>query len=365
MGNGERGAAGTVTRSPAVKMTEIRPLEASDLKAVVKLLRANLRGWSGDELFVAAQTFDHPWADPELPSLVAVDDDGALVGFIAAQPRRLLLDDAPLRGVCCSQLTVDPNARTTGAGALLLKRAISGPQDLTWSDISTDLVARMWNALGGDRDHSRACDWMLVLRPLSWAAGAARALLRGSLSRELVPVPALPVRRGAGGEPGEGVTGEQASTAALVEALPQIARGIRLRVDHDEPHLDHMFAELERHYGGEPVVRRLVRHGGRAIGWYAYLRRERGLVAQVRHLAATEAHADAVLDELISHLRGEGTAVLTGRAEPHMAGALGRRHAALGYARYPVMHAREPEVAAVLASGASLLTRLDGEPFAT
>jgi len=65
-------------------------------------------------------------------------------------------------------------------------------------------------------------------------------------------------------------------------------------------------------------------------------------------------------DELADAL---GTAVLAGRAEPHLAGPLSRRFAVLGFARHPVMHATDPKLGAVLATGSSLLTRLDGEPF--
>ncbi|MEK6251712.1 MAG: hypothetical protein AABM43_07180 [Actinomycetota bacterium] len=102
---------------------------------------------------------------------------------------------------------------------------------------------------------------------------------------------------------------------------------------------------------------------GRPIGWYAYLHLS-GPVAHVLHLAANEREADAVLGELAAQARDTGTAVLPGRSEPHLVGPLSRRFAVLGFARHPVMHASEPKTAAVLATGSSLLTWLDGEPFA-
>jgi hypothetical protein len=123
-----------------------------------------------------------------------------------------------------------------------------------------------------------------------------------------------------------------------------------------------MFRELER-FNETPVVRRLVRRQGDPIGWYAYQHLS-GRVAHVLHLAANEREADAVLGELAAHARDTGTSVLAGRAEPHLVGPLSRRFAVLGFARHPVMHENEPKTAAILATGSSLLTRLDGEPFA-
>ncbi|MDP9276866.1 MAG: hypothetical protein M3O76_01485 [Actinomycetota bacterium] len=350
-------------------MTEIRSLEREDLPAVAALLRANLPGWSGDEHFLAVQTIDHPWADEAFSSLVAVDEAKNVIGFIGAQVRRMRLDGAAVRGVCCTQLAVDHDSRNTAAGAFLLKRMISGAQELTWSDGATDPVVRMWGAFGGHAEHSRACDWMLVLRPARWVGGALGALARRrSVRRNLGPVAALPFQAAGSWivpsphpDPPGDVVSEEATTAALVESLPAITSGIRFWVDHDEAHLDHMFRELEQFYE-RPLVRRLVRHRRRPIGWYAYMHLK-GAVAHVLHLAANERQADAVLGELVAHARDTGTAVLAGRAEPHLAGPLSRRFAVLGFARHPVMHATDPKLGAVLATGSSLLTRLDGEPF--
>src|SRR3954469_6122202 len=101
----------------------IRPLARDDLPAVGALLSAHLAPPPAPDLerFLAATLLDDPWADPELPSLVA-EQDGAVAGFIARQPRRLELDGAPLRAAVCSHLTVAPEHRA-GALAARLSRA--------------------------------------------------------------------------------------------------------------------------------------------------------------------------------------------------------------------------------------------------
>ncbi|MGH2982270.1 MAG: hypothetical protein ACRDKV_09555, partial [Solirubrobacterales bacterium] len=65
------------------------------------------------------------------------------------------------------------------------------------------------------------------------------------------------------------------------------------------------------------------------------------------------------------HARLRGARALTGRAEPHLRPALRHRYAALGYARQPMVHNRDPEIRGLLSSASSLFTQLDAEWFVT
>jgi hypothetical protein len=109
---------------------------------------------------------------------------------------------------------------------------------------------------------------------------------------------------------------------------------------------------------------RLVRRNGNPIGWYAYLARPGG-ASRALHICASEPEVEAVVAELVEHARGVGSAALTGRLEPHLEGPLRRRLAVIGFARQPVIHVRDPEVHAMLATSSSLLTHLDGEWYVT
>ena len=285
-----------------------------------------------------------------------------MVGSVVAAVRRLRYDDREIRGVCCSHLVVDPESRSTAAGALLLSRLLAGPQDLTWSDSANDPVLRMWRVYGGQVDHSRACDWMLVLRPLRWLAGIAAALpRRTAASRELIPVAAFPfqalgARRNTSGDSDSGVSGEDVGPAEVAEHWPALASKARIRPDYDEPFLDHLFSLVGRRDG--PLTVRLVRRGDAPIGLYACIP-GRGRGVRVLHLSGREREISAVMGELIEHSRRAGARFLFGRMEPHLDTPIRQRLAAIGLARRPIIHCRDPELLAVLQTEAALLTRLE------
>ena len=154
-----------------------------------------------------------------------------------------------------------------------------------------------------------------------------------------------------------------ATAPAILEHLPELTRDARLRVAYDEPHLEHLFAQIDAFFPS-PLVRRVVRRDDRPIGWYAYVLRP-GDTSRVLNLTVLENEGDAVLAELVDHARAHGSTALAGRLEPHLAWPLRRRLAVMGLARQPVIHTHDLELRALLATSSSLLTQLDSEWFIT
>jgi GNAT superfamily N-acetyltransferase len=351
-------------------MAEIRPFERSDLSAVATLLRANLPPWTTDERVpesLAGAFLDAPWTDPAVPSLVAADDAGAIIGFIGCQPRRFLLGDRTLRGVCPSHLAVDPERRGGAAGALLLRRLLTAGQDFTYADTANEEVVRMWQAFGGQLDGARACNWMLLLRPGRWLRRqtATRLLGRSGPGPE-VPVRAIPfdaLRPGSGSglpERKPDAAGEDVDAAAIVELQQGMGRAFDLRPDYDQGWLEHLFARIDAELAS-PVCRR-VRRGDHVLGWYVYVPQPGG-VSRVLALVVTGADDEAVLGDLLASVREREGLGVVGRLEPHLIRSLHELSPLLAIGQQTMVHSHDPAISATLAGGRSLLTRLDGEWF--
>jgi hypothetical protein len=353
-------------------MSDVRPLDPADIPAVADLFRVAMgpenelsRPWLAD--FLRETLLHSPWIDPEIPSLVATGDDGAITGFIASNVRPVVVDGRRVRGACCAHLVVDESARSQAIGPQLLGRYMGGPQDLTFTDTATEVVARMWRSFGGRADGGRSTGWMLVLRPAPWALAVGRARVQGRRAPGLVSVPALPFHIGGSRltghrapEAGPAVETAPLTAAELVEHQAAILKGVRVHLDYDEQYVGWLFGRLDSLYATAVVVRRLVRIGGRPVGWFVYVH-DPGGPGRVLQVAARERDTDLVVEALVGDARERGVTVLSGRLEPNLVEPLRKRWAVLGFDARTLVHAKDNEVLEAVATGPTLLTRFDGE----
>src|SRR4051794_28802879 len=157
-------------------MTRVRSLRHDDLPQVVALYRTHLAvpNVAGeDELRTAfEQVFlGEPLSDPEIPSLVFESSVGEILGFIGSLVHRLRFEQRSVRLACSSSLVVSPKARQFGAGGLLLRKYLAGPQDLTMTDTAGRATEQMWKRLGGSQYYLGSVTWLHLIRPLQAAVG--------------------------------------------------------------------------------------------------------------------------------------------------------------------------------------------------
>jgi hypothetical protein len=352
----------------------IRPLERDDLPQVASLYEAVSRSGSGPPPQGLASYFertllDHPWVDQEIPSLVYLDGQGAVKGFIGSHVRRLRLGGKPVRMACSGQLMSDPAVRNRAVGTLLLRRFFAGPQDLTMTDGATEATRRIWRGLGGAVGHLGSITWV---RLVDWRAAGEQALQRfGMAAWRPVASPALwAVQAVANRVPVTSLRAKEPLTRAedltpelLLEHLPSVSQHWSLVPAYDEQFLAWLFHGMAEVRSRGELVKRLVRdREDRVLGWYvAYLQR-RGL-SQVMQVAARERDAPAVLDHLFHHAQRAGVAALAGQFEPSLAEALSqrRRRCFLHLSANFLVHARNPEVLNPILLGQAMITRMDGE----
>lgn len=346
-------------------MSPMRPLDRDDLDAVAGLYELVVRSGTSAPAPGLAEQFartvlDHPWADEDLPSLVYEDPKAGIVGFLASHPRRLRFGERDLRVACSGQFVSHPDFRRRGVGALLLRRYLAGPQDVSLTDGATDEVRAMWQMLGGTTNGLASVSWTRVLRPAAFAgsflahrAGRAGGRLPGLLDRIGMTRALAPSAPDA--------TSEPLTPAALVDGLAELADDFPLRPAYDEAFVDWLFRELATVRRRGELETRLVRGGdGRILGWYiVYL--DPGESAQAIQVVATERDAGAVLDELFHTAAAAGSTAVSGRIEPHLQAALRGRRCLFMRSEWALVHSAEPELLAAIAGRGALLTRLEGE----
>jgi len=351
-------------------MSAIRPLTRDDLPGAVALY-AEVVHAGPPPAGLAGQfertLFGHPWVDEEIPSLVYDDPQHGIVAFLGSHVRRMRTDGRDLRIGCSGQLVARQGSGPPGVGALLLRRYLSGPQDLSTTDGANDTVRVMWERLGGLTAPTYSMGWTRVLRPAGFAVelAARRRPYRaaGAAAHVARMVDSGAIRIAASGLAAATPQTSDSPLGAdeLLDALERLPRSYRLRPAYDRPFLEWLFAEATAVAQRGELRRRVVRApDGSLAGWYVLYIKPGGIssVLQVGALARQEG---AVLDHLIDDARRAGSVAVQGRVEAPLLPALVERRCLFRRSEWALLHSSDTDVLAAIAYGGALLTRLEGE----
>jgi GNAT superfamily N-acetyltransferase len=358
------------------RLSGIRPLERSDIPRAASCISGQASP-TKFTAFLEEVFFDSPWADPEIPSLIYVED-GEIVGTLMLSTRNMRFEGEPIRAVVSAFFWAHPRARSRGVGIRLLRELLEGPQDLTLTDGASDDVRRMWVMLGGRTSHLNGLSFIRLLDP--WRFGADW-ITRSRDSRSLHHVlmgastPLDNITRRFGWfapypcPPGTEV--EPLLPTAMIDNLGTVASRVRLRSDFGEEYLEWLFARLRSLDGFEPFWlqgRRgapwaeLVLEKERPIGWYV-CQLHPGEPCRVLQFAATDRGALTVFRHLARGAARRGATAVVGRLEASLVPALFREGRIVQYRQTSRMlvHAKEARIVDAVLAGDALLSRLDGE----
>jgi hypothetical protein len=354
-------------------VTLIRPFARADAPEVAKLYELVMRSGRSDPPPGLARYFerillDQPWADDEIPSLVYIDDDGSIVSFQGSSVRRARFDGRAIRIGCAGQLVAHPDVRHRAAGAKLLRAYLDGPQELTITDTANERTRQLWMLLGGEMVHLSCMGWVRILRPwvlAEWFLRERRGSWRRPRGSRLLPLlDAATVRsiRAAALPPTPDVTADRLTPPEVTENMNVLGDTLRLHLDYDERFLGWLFDELATVRALGELVGQLVRtRDGRVLGWYIYFLLPRG-PARVLQVVGRDRDVGRVLDHLFYHAWSGGAAAVLGRVEPRLLEPLAGRRCLMHYGpTASLAHSRDLEMIGAIASGRSLLTRLDSE----
>ena len=346
-------------RAPAASAFTVRPVERDDLAAVSALFQRALpptrAGVAAQAAWFAHTLLDHPWADPEIPSLLCEDAHGGVGGFLASATRRMRLGEAPVRVAYTAHLVSDPGLRTGFPAGLLVRRFTAGPQDLSVTDSASARARELIQAAGGVCDDAASVSWFAPFRNVRAALSLASGV--GGAARIVRPLARVPVRARTAEAP-PGITLQDFSAGEAVDALPLLDRGWDLVPDYDEGYLRWLLDALADEPGR--ILARLVRRGPVVVGWFV-VRIRPGDLARVLDVRWAPRGAGEVIDAMFAEVRAAGAIGLRGRLDRGMSEALAA-HGCLFHIVYRVMtHTRREDLRQVLDGRRAALSPFFGE----
>jgi hypothetical protein len=357
--------------SPGV-VAGIRPFTVDDIPAVAHLFREIFlkdakRGTRSLEDTLKREFFEHPWRDPNLPSLVFANAEGGVTGFIGVRPLRLRFNGEPVMAAVCGSLMVDEPARNALTGARLLRSFLNGPQELSVSESANTLSRPMWDKLGGRTEPAYSMDWLRVFKPGGLAVAVATD--RFAAARLLRPFAAVfdwcaarvrrnPLRVDTGLDRGVDVDADE-----IADAILRLSPSDGLRPDWDRESLNWFLERASEKERFGPLVRRVVRdRRGTVVGAYVYCVRARG-VALALQIFAEKSAAEDVVDDLIADASRRGAVAVRGRVQPELADILLRRRAVFLHVSSTVVRSKRADLLKAIQAGQATITGLACESW--
>lgn len=361
--------APTVSPDP-VTGERIRAFTPEDVPAVVALRQRVFRHSSqrkSEELaaYIHRAFLTNPWHDLDLPSLVHVDAQGEVDGFLGVIPRRMTFRERPLRVAVPTQLMVRPGA-APGTGTRLARALIAGPQDLTFSDAANDAARRLWLRVGGIVAMPTSLYFVIPLRPARYAltrlGDGLIARMLGLLARPITAVLDALRATPAPTPPHSRDTQEPLLLPRHLPVLADLLASWPLHPDYDPIGMGWQLEELARRRDDGQVQGAIVRDPwGDPVGWFLY-HANRGGVGEIIQLGARRGDHARILPVLLRDAAAHGVVALAGRADPGVLEAAAAQ--GISFTRggpWVLTHARDPQLLAAVLAGEAFLSRLEGE----
>lgn len=362
-------------------MNTIRPFEPGDSETVAALFQKMLRHRTAPPPPELASYFrtlflDSPGCDPDINSLVHLNSEGSVSGFIGVNTLPMIFRDRPVRAAICGTLMVAERDRDPMAGARLMRGFLSGPQDISFSETANDVAGQMWTRLRGVVLPQYSLEWIRVIRPSAFALDIAAS--RFSILRSLQPLATgidHLARLGMNGEslswtrvaPGitvpDGLTVSPIDAAAFAELIDPMTAQFSLRPNWSDEQLAHIMADAaDKPVEGDPVMAAVTAKSGTPIGAFLYHVR-RGGIARVLQILALPRQAGPVIDCLIADAAARGASGLRGRTQPALLEAMLTRRIAFAQASSTVVHARDTDLVDALRQSDGFFNGLAGEQW--
>jgi hypothetical protein len=360
-------------------MSEIRPLQSSDIPALAGMFQRVFRdpkvpASKGLADYLRYFYLDAPGQDIGITSLVHLNDDGGMTGFVGATGLPMTFQGRPLRAAICGSLMVEGRDADPLAGARLLKAFLAGPQDLSFSETASEVSASMWMKLRGLALPQYSLDWLRIIRPAGFFTelgagriGAARLLrpvarktddiLRGRMRADDLRWSGIPAAWNGQGS----FRISDVSVEGFSELFARLTARYAPRPDFSGEQLAYVIREAaHRRPEGEAVFCKVEARTGAVIGAFVY-HGDAGRIGRVLQILSIPGQERQVIDCLIAHAVERGVVALRGRTQPALLEAMLGRRISFTHLASSVIHAKDPEILRAFQNGDGFFNGLAGE----
>lgn len=310
---------------------------------------------------------DHP--HPEITSLVSRTAEGNINGFLGVTTQPFLYKGGKQITVAnCHHLMATEQARSQLVPLKLLKKFLSGPQDISFADGSVESTRHLWKRLGGEPSYADSLYYKVPLQPVSFAVrpflkqlnkpfcklvklfasgtDATGSLLRLPFFRRqktrarLVPL----------------------TSTLLIETLAKLKNRYSIFPDYEQQKVDRLFRLLSngKMHGTLHKVAIMDEVEG-IVGWFIYYSKKGGVCEVIQAVSVSDKE-NLLFDSLTWHAYKQGGVELSGRLmAQHMQTSFTSKAVCLPARMWTLIHSSDVELKHQIQSGNAFLTRLEGD----
>jgi hypothetical protein len=311
--------------------------------------------------------FRSPWRDDKFPSFVFRDDRGMVAGFIGVVPREMRFRGELLKVAVPHRLMVNPDSGCPLAAAQLVRRFLSGPQDLSFSDGANDMGRKFWEGMGGSTTLIYSMNWIRPLRPCSYVLHVlAKQKGRRLFTAVLDPVARLVDSLGAAAlvRPTllpSGHTTIEADDDLLLDCVSKFSKPYMLCPEYNRDDWKWLMNFMRSNTNRGSFRAFAVYKGAKElVGAYIYYLRANRII-EVMLLLAREDSRGHVLQHILSEAVRENAVCLWGRMEPRFIDCLGDNKCLFKRGSWALVHTKRPDLIDVINRGEAFLSSLEGE----
>jgi hypothetical protein len=309
--------------------------------------------------------FHNPWHDDKFPSFVC-RIGGKVIGFIGVVSRQMRFKGELITVAVSHRLMVDPDGGCPLAASQLVRRFLSGPQDLSFSDGANDMGRKFCEGMGGSTSLIYSMNWIRPLQPCSYAIHIlSKQKEKATVSAILSPVARLVDMLGAAALVKPSLLSDHTSIEAdddmLLSCVSEFSKSYMLCPEYNRDSWKWLMQFL-RSNTNRGLFRAFAVYKGakELVGAYAYYLNTRR-IGEVILLLAREDSRGQVLRHLLAEARKKNAVCLWGRMEPRLLNCFGDNKCLFKRGSWALINTKRPEIADVINRGDAYLTALEGE----